>query len=212
MLKFIFKDIDKNTEHILPVTPSSFEVSHGINIETINIHTLGDVALPGYGVLPIFKVDCMFPARSYSFNQPDTDLNPYNYVKKFEAWCDNRSVLRWIISEADIEDVNIPVVVSEITYGERDGSRDVYAVISLRQYRELFIIQKNNTGNNTRSVDKPAETVPYVVEKGDTLSAICRKAYGDFSLYPKLAKYNNIKNPHLIHIGAVIKLPPKNLL
>ena len=87
-MKIIFKDTDKNTELVLPVTPPSFEVSHGINIETINIHTLGEVALAGYGTLPTFKVDCMFPAKKYPFNQPSAELDPYGYVNKFEEWCD----------------------------------------------------------------------------------------------------------------------------
>lgn len=210
MLKFIFKDTEKNTELILPVTPSSFDISHGINIETINIHTLGDVALPGYNTLPDFKVECMFPARSYPFNQPETELNPYNYTKKFEDWCDNRSVLRWIISETS---VNIPVLISDITYGERDGSGDVYANIEMRQYRKLSAVQISKTGNSPRIAEKATPTPQtYVVKPGDTLSAICRKYYGNAALYPKLALINGIKNPNLIYVNQVVKLPDKSLL
>ncbi len=50
MLKLIFRDTAAGRELVLPVTPESFQVSHGINIETINIHTLGDVAVAGSGV------------------------------------------------------------------------------------------------------------------------------------------------------------------
>ena len=50
---------------------------------------------------------------------------------------------------------------------------------------------------------QPQETV-YTVKKGDTLSGIAAK-YG--TTYQKLAKYNDIQNPNLIHVGQKIKIP-----
>jgi len=209
--KIIFKDTEKNAELVLPVTPPSFEVSHGINIETINIHTLGDVALPGYGTLATLKIDCMFPAKKYPFNQPNTELAPYAYVKKFEDWSDNHTILRFIVSDTT---VNIPVLIKEIMYGEKDGTGDVYATITMREYRQLSAVQVSKTGNVARTAEvKTATTAQtHIVKSGDTLSAICRKYYGDASLYPKLAAFNNIKNPNLIYVGDVIKIPDRSLL
>lgn len=208
--KIIFKDTEKNTELVLPVTPPSFEVSHGINIETVNIHTLGDVNLAGYGTLPTFRVDCMFPANNYPFNQPNTQLDPYGYVKKFQDWCDNHTVLRFIVSDTI---VNMPVLIEDIIYGEKDGTRDVYASITMREYRELGIVQVSNTENKPRSAEKSTPTPQtYIIQRGDTLSAICRKYYGEASLFSKLAQYNGIKNPNLIYAGNVLKLPDKSLL
>lgn len=210
MLKFIFKDTEKNTEMVLPVTPPSFDVSHGINIETINIHTLGDVILPGYGTLSAIRIDCMFPAKKYPFIQPKTNLDPYSYIKKLKTWCEKHVVMRFIISNTP---VNIQVLISDITYGEKDGSGDVYSTINLREYRQLSVVQTNNTGNKSRVTDKNAPgTESYVIKQGDTLSSICRKYYGNASLYSKLASYNNIKNPNLIYAGNKLKLPSKNLL
>jgi len=209
--KIIFKDTEKNAELVLPVTPPSFEVSHGINIETINIHTLGDVALPGYGTLATIKIDCMFPAKKYLFNQPATVLDPYAYVKRFKDWCNNHTILRFIVSDTT---VNIPVLINDITYGEKDGTGDVYATITLREYRILSPVQTSKTGNVARTAEvKTATTAQtHIVKSGDTLSAICRKYYGDASLYPKLAAFNNIKNPNLIYVGDVIKIPDRSLL
>lgn len=210
MLKFIFKDTEKNKELVLPVTPSGFDVSHGINIETINIHTVGDVALAGYKLAPTYKVDCMFPAKKYSFCQPNSDFNPYSYVKKIEEFCDNHTVLRFIISSTM---VNTMVLISEITYGEKDGTGDVYATITMRNYKKLSEVQTNKTGNDTRSTEKAVvSTKSYVVKPGDTLSSISRKFYGNAALYPKLASANGIKNAHLIQVGKTINLPDKKLL
>lgn len=44
----------------------------------------------------------------------------------------------------------------------------------------------------------------YTVVKGDTLSGIASR-YG--TTYQKLAEYNNIDNPNLIHVGQVIRIP-----
>ncbi|MDF2984729.1 MAG: LysM protein [Eubacterium sp.] len=209
-MRFIFKETEKNIEHILPVTPSSFEISHGINVETINIHSKGDIAIAGYNLASTFKVDCMFPAQEYSFCQPTAEFNPYVYVKMFEDWCDKHTILRYIVSDTI---VNAPVLITDITYSEKDGTGDVYATITMRNYRELSTVQKNNTGNNSRSTEKSAPTAKsYIIKQGDTLSAICRKHYGNAALYQKLALANGIKNPHLIIAGKTLKLPDKNLL
>lgn len=210
-LKIIFKDTEKNTELVLPITPPSFEVSSGINMETINIHTLGDIAIAGYETAPKYTIECVFPAQPYPFSH-STEIAPYEYVKKFEDWCQNHTVLRYIISDTTI---NIPVLISDITYGERDGTGDVYATISMQKYRELQVTQTQSTSTQNQSRGSEKTTVPiqtHTVQPGDTLSAICRKYYGNANLYHQLAKYNGIKNPHLIYPGNIIKLPDKSLL
>lgn len=47
----------------------------------------------------------------------------------------------------------------------------------------------------------------YIVQAGDTLSAIAQK-YG--TTYQELARINNIANPNLIHVGQVIKINGSN--
>ena len=210
MRKFIIKDTAKNTETVLPVTPPSFELSSGINVETINIHTVGDVILPGHSTLSTFKIDCMLPAKKYSFNQPKASTRPYDYIKKFEGWKDKSTILRFVVSGTT---VNVQSIITDVSYGEKDGTGDVYVTITFREYRKLSVVQVNKTGNNARASEKSKTgTDHYVVKKGDTLSAICRKYYGDSSLYSKLASYNNIKNANLIYVDQKINLPDKSLL
>lgn len=211
MKKVLFRDTANNIELVLPVTPDSFEVSHGINIETVNIHTLGDVAVPGYGTLPTFNISCMFPAREYNFIQPGAGLEPYSYVQRFEWWSGNKTILRLVVSETQI---NKPVLISDIRYGEQDGTGDVYATITLREYRQVAVVQVANTGNLPRPVTevKKGSVQSYTIKPGDTLSAICRKYYGNSSLYSKLAAYNNVKNPNLIYAGNTLKLPDKSAM
>jgi nucleoid-associated protein YgaU len=118
--------------------------------------------------------------------------------------------LRFVIPKTK---VNVKVIITDISYGERDGTGDVYANINLREYRKLSAVQTDKTGNKSRSVEKAkTEKQNYVIKKGDTLGAICRKYYGNSSLSNKLATYNGIKNANLIHAGKTLKIPDKSLL
>lgn len=207
MKKFILKEVETNSEYILPVTPPKFEVSYGVKYEVINIHEIGDVALAGNKELNEIKIDCMFPSKAYPFNQPQTDINPYNNTKKFEDWISKKKLLRFVISKTA---VNRLVKVKKINYGEQDGSGDVYASIILQEIKSLNEDKKVlSTGNNSRTSEKKITATTYTVKKGDTLSAIARKFYGNANQYQKLATHNNIKNPNIIRIGQIIKIPDK---
>ncbi|HAW50167.1 TPA: hypothetical protein DCX16_04390 [bacterium] len=52
-----------------------------------------------------------------------------------------------------------------------------------------------------------ADTV--VVKKGDCLWKLCKKHLGNPFLWPKIAEYNKLKNPHLIFPGQIIEFPGK---
>lgn len=215
--KMIFKynNTGSDNELILPVTPESFEVSHGISIETVNVHALGDVNIAGYPTLATVSISCMFPAHQYPFVVGPFNSDPYVYTRAFEQWADAKLVVRLVVTNTTI---NIPVLVENISYGEKDGTNDVYATISLREYRETTLVTKQSAAatqlrsSTTASPATARGAVSYTVKKGDTLSAICRKYYQDASLYPKLAKANGIKNPNLIFPGQVFKIPAKNQL
>jgi hypothetical protein len=45
------------------------------------------------------------------------------------------------------------------------------------------------------------------VQKGDTLFGISRKFSGRGSYYPQILLFNDIKNPHLIHNGEMVRVP-----
>lgn len=53
----------------------------------------------------------------------------------------------------------------------------------------------------------PTNETTYIVVKGDTLSGIAKR-YG--TTFQKLAEYNGIKNPNVIHIGQKIIIPGSN--
>ena len=109
-----------------------------------------------------------------------------------------------------------------IRYEVREGSGDVYYTLSLAEWVALEAVPisridtsrtgKAGTGNSGQTSDQT--TQQYTVVSGDMLSIICRRYYGNGSAkyYNALAAYNSIANPHLIHPGDVIQIPPEDQL
>ncbi len=62
---------------------------------------------------------------------------------------------------------------------------------------------------NASVADGGAEAEFHTVEKGDTLSAIAKKVYGDANRYPEIFEANKpmLKSPDLIYPGQVLRIP-----
>ncbi|MDR1635817.1 MAG: LysM peptidoglycan-binding domain-containing protein [Treponema sp.] len=56
----------------------------------------------------------------------------------------------------------------------------------------------------------PRNGAAYKIRWGDTLWDIAEAFYRNPWLYPRIARYNNIRNPDLIISGTTIRIPPKN--
>jgi hypothetical protein len=56
----------------------------------------------------------------------------------------------------------------------------------------------------------PREGAPYKIRWGDTLWDISEAFYRSPWLYPRIARFNNIRNPDLIISGTTIRIPPGN--
>ncbi|MDR1174120.1 MAG: LysM peptidoglycan-binding domain-containing protein [Treponema sp.] len=56
----------------------------------------------------------------------------------------------------------------------------------------------------------PREGIPYRIRWGDTLWDIAAAFYRNPWLYPRIARFNNIRNPDLIISGTTIRIPPGN--
>lgn len=60
---------------------------------------------------------------------------------------------------------------------------------------------------NQSTWGEPISGNTYTVVKGDWLSTISGRAYGDIMQYEKIAKANNISDPNIIEVGTVLKIP-----
>lgn len=215
MKQMILKDTAGGTELILPVTPESFSVSFGRNVLKVNVHQMGDVNLWGQKTASSVQVTALLPSseRSYAFAGGYTG-NPYGAIELMQGWQDQGKILRFIVSETP---VNLAVMLSEVRYGEQDGTGDVTAELTLSEYRETGAAQVQE--GKSQTVSRPAESgglhpspQSYTVVKGDTMWAIARKFYGDATLCWKLASYNGIQNANIIYPGQVVRIPDKGAL
>lgn len=205
--KIIFKIKDR--EITLPVTPSSYAISEGQKVETVNLHSVGSVNIIGFNSSETITIECLFPSKDYSFLTANANTNPFYYIDIFTKSMKNRDIVTMIIAGTPISK---EVLISNISYSEKDGSNDIYASLKLVPHTRIKVEQahtsKTPTVRDNSNLTSNNKMQTYKVKKNDTLSAICQKFYKKASLYPKLGKYNKIKNYNLIYPGDVLKIPP----
>ena len=197
-----FKTKDKAVR--LPVVPSEFERVIDANYETNNIIGLGDIATFAGNGLAQLSLSSFFPNHEYSFNAYSNVPKPYDMAHIFKEWKNKGVVVRVILTGTDI---NQEMYITNYSYGEKDGTGDVYYSMDLLEYRPITIPTiTENTSNNTQNTSRPTENNPnnnsstqktHKVVKGDSLWAIAQKHYGKGSLYPKIKEANKSKYPSL---------------
>lgn len=130
--------VDDNTELVLPVTPSEYERLTGNNIETANIYGLGDVHIASGARLDSISITSLLPAMPYLF-VPGSFREPAYYIDVLQGWQTAKSVIRYIVRGTTI---NIPVLVESLSYGERDGTNDIYYTLTLAEYRYTETVEE----------------------------------------------------------------------
>lgn len=204
-----FKTKDKAVR--LPVIPSEFERVIDAGYDTNSIIGLGDVAVLTSNGLAQLSLSSFFPNKEYSFNEYSNVPKPYDMVRYFKEWKNKGTVVRVIFTGTDI---NQEMYITNFSYGERDGTGDVYYTMDLLEYRPIIVptITENNS-NNTQNTNRPTDTNNknnssnkqkiHKVVKGDCLWDIAQKYYGKGSLYPKIKEANKSKYPSLAKSNVI---------
>ncbi len=215
MLRLItFLEEAAGVELVLPVTPAGYQWAHEAAIETVTVDQLGDLNFFGGKRMGSTTLhDCLLPAQAYPFLSPGAGTNPWLYLEQLERWVDKGTVVRWMVSGTP---VNAAVLLEGVTYREQDGTNDLYADITLRQYTRpetpVLPAEPSASGAGTAasrdSATGTATAKTCTVASGDTLWGICRRYYGDGSLAWRLAAANGIANANLIRPGQVLTIPP----
>ncbi len=112
-----------------------------------------------------------------------------------------------------IEEENPGVKDLEVQY--EDGSVKLTGKSDSAEAAEKAILMAGNikgVENIVNKIDAPEQSEKvlfYVIEKGDTLSKLAKKYYGDAMSYPKIFKANTevIKDPDKIFVGQKIRIP-----
>lgn len=199
----------QNTDKLqLPVPPSEFEISVGNMNETIVVESVGEVNLLGKSRLATISLSSFFPDQVYNFCQYTTFPKPYECIALIEKFRKLGQV-RVLITESNVNQI---FYIEDFTYGERDGTGDVYFTLNFKEYRKVIAKSVNTSkANKVSQKPRPATKKPsvdknYTVKAGDCLWNIAKRYYGDGMKYKDIASKNNIKNPNLIYPGQVLTL------
>ena len=201
---------DDNNKIQLPVKPSEYTVTVANKNTVVSVSQLGDVNLIGKTGLREITLSSFFPSQEYNFSHKIGDKAPFTYVKEIEEWRTSGNPIRVIITGT----LNMLCTIESFSYGERDGTRDIYYTLALKEYKKPSVEKvktsaKATEKESTRTVqDKKTNSgKQYTVKEGDTLWSISKKAYGDSTHITAITKANSsIKDPNKIAVGQVIML------
>jgi nucleoid-associated protein YgaU len=185
----------------LPVPPAEFSIQKGRNNTTVVVEELGEINLIGSSKLAAITISSIFPKNYYNFCQYRNLRQPYYCVRLIEKWIARKSPIGLLITDTNI---NMDCTVESFTYGEKDGTGDVYFTLQLKQYRAI------NTKNTSykRPITK-VNPLTYTIEPGDFLIQIAKKFLGDGDRWREIYNKNKDilgKYPNSIRSGQVIKL------
>lgn len=197
-----------------PVNPPEYELVSAISNTTVNINSIGEVNLLGKRNLKTISLASFFPNQNYDFCQYSDFPKPSECVKIIEEM-KNNGVLRLIMTGTPVK---MDCTIESFSWGENDGTKDIYFTIELKEYRNInFNSNQSNSANknsskipvlSTKRTTKAVKSTTYTVKNNDTLCTIAKKLTGSSSNYIAIANQNNITNPNKIYVGQklVIKV------
>ena len=185
-----------NREEVLqlPVTPFFNIESTQLN-QTVTLNHKGEVNLPGLRGLKTLTLESFFPHKGHNYNfllYKDT-LNPYQCCQMIQKWKESRRPIRVILTNTDI---NLAMLIESFSYGQKDGTRDIYYSLSLKEY--IFFNAKRLNSKGANSISPNSKLKTWTVKKGDTLTKIALAKWGDSKKYTEIIRLNKgkIKNIH----------------
>ena len=115
-----------------------------------------------------------------------------------------------------INSQNLPGNDLAISYNGADQIVTVSGKVASQEIREKIVYRRGNgssgagVADNMESPPEPEGTY-HTVERGDTLSAISKKVYGNANLYNQIFEANRpmLSHPDKIYPGQVLRIPAK---
>ncbi|HBG9984189.1 TPA: LysM peptidoglycan-binding domain-containing protein [Clostridioides difficile] len=197
-----------------PVFPSSFEINSKAIVNTSNVLKTGEIAVFGGVGLRTTEISGFFPRNEASYCDYTSFPSPYDCVNKIQRWMNEGFILRFTITETNI---NFECIITDFQYEEKDCTGDVYFTLSLKEYKRIQIPSINSSDGKIEvvknvPVTKGFETgkqKTHKVVKGDNLWSLSQKYYGNGDLYEKIVEANKelIKTADIIKEGWVLIIP-----
>lgn len=195
----------------LPVKPTEFNVTVAHRNTVVNVIQLGDINLMGKTGLREVSLSSFFPAKDYNFSINSGRKAPITCVNQLESWRKSGKPVRVIITDL----LNMEATIESFTWGERDATGDIYYTLALKEYKKIKTKKATVTVATVQPTTRETKTPEsssgktYTVKSGDCLWNIAKRFYGNGSTYMKIYNANTgvLKNPNLIYVGQVIKIP-----
>lgn len=208
---------------LLPIAPSKIETKIKNQNKTVNLINEGEVNILKTAGLTEIKFDVLLPAQEYAFAIFEEGFQPpYFFLEKFEKLKTANKPFLLLVNRMRANeflfDTSMNMSLEDYTIKEDAAeNNDVWVSLNFKQYRDydtktLKVAKSNKkTSKKKATVIKKRPTTKtepksYTVKKGDNLWNICKLKLNDPTKCWEIAKKNNIKNPHLIYPGQVIKL------
>lgn len=158
---------------ILPVLPASYKVDGKQQNTSVNVHATGEINLKGKRALMTVTWSSFFPGTKERYNSLSNHHGSYHdpvkyYVYYLETQLAKNTTVHLIIGKR----INIFGTIESFSWGEDDGSGDIYYDITIKEQRQLTF--KKMVKNNY--------SVSVTWKKGDTWKKLCKKHLGDESL------------------------------
>ena len=198
-----------NEKLTLPVTPWKYSVSTSQNNKIVDILDFGENVIMGNAKLKRLKVSCFFPATFHEYSFVVGDIKtPDECIDLITKWKESRKPTRVIVTESP---VNLMVVIEELNFREKDGSRDIYYELQLIEHRDWNIPPANyrkqideQTGLKSRSTTGLDSFLQNSLINRWATDALERSkyAYGNFSNLGTFQSKNSIPNLSSFKIGS----------
>lgn len=199
-----------------PVLPEVIHIKKGISTKSVPIQGLGEVVIKQDPTAIIISFSSFFPSAYFPGIQVDRVTPPSDLKDKITIWQKSDKPVRFFVVGTTI---NLYFVIEEFSYYEQGGDvGSLYYTLSLKEYRKVSVRQIT-VDSLTQTASLPAEVEAridnreqpqtYTVVSGDCLWTIAQRHLGDGSRYTEIYELNKdmIKNPSLISVGQVLKLP-----
>lgn len=179
-LLFCLEPSDKDDKYgalTFPISPSEYSIQIPQNAETVNVNAKGTINLIGERGLKTVTLSTILPSQQYSFCVAEVVHTPKEYEHIIEHWKNSKAKL-WMKLGSDYSFLS---TITDMKFGESDGSGDYNIEIQLTEYRTI----KSSRYTPPASTDKK-----YTAKHGDTLQKIAKKHYGKASYWKNLWTLN----------------------
>lgn len=200
----IYLSYNNNEELIeLPILPEKIEISGSGANKSSEVLSLGEITQLKLPKLFSLQIDTEFPAEWTPICEVSASKlkSPFDYISMIEKWRRTLRPIRFVFTGSTV-DINSPVSIESFTYTENGGDVGTFKVkIKLKEYR-FYGVDKVNIDNNfiqkSRSTTKTVKQL-YKVKKGDTLTSISIKNFGNESKYWDIKRLNGLTDADLVN-------------